>query len=133
MPDRQRRMVLLIDENAPKSVGDLFEARGHEVHWVRDELPSGSPDPLVAAIGDRLSAIVVSWDKDFESLVSRVPKGNKRRFRNLGRISFKCDEPKARALLEKWIGYIEFHYDRCFDESDFRMIVEIQRAALKFM
>ncbi len=133
MPVGQRRMVLLIDENAPNSVGELFQSRGHTVHWVRDELPSGSPDPLVAAIGDRLSAVVVSWDKDFENLVTRIPKGNRRKFKSLGRISFKCNETQARLLLERWLDYIEFHYARCFDEPDFRMIVEIQRAALKFM
>jgi predicted nuclease of predicted toxin-antitoxin system len=133
MPADQRQMVLLIDENAPNSVIEFFTQRGHKVHLVRDELPAGTPDPVVAAIGDRLSAIVVSWDKDFESLVCRIPKGNRRRFKSLGRISFKCNETQARLLLEKWISYIEYHYDKCFDNSDFRMIVEIQRAALKFM
>lgn len=129
----QRQMVLLVDENAPNSVGDFLGHRGHTVHWVRDVLPAGSPDPVVAAIGDKLSAIVVSWDRDFEDLVRRIPKGNRRRFKRLGRISFKCNETKARALLEQWIDYIEFHYQRCFQEPDFRMIVEVQRAALKFM
>ena len=97
------------------------------------DCPPVRPDPVIAVIGDRLSAIVVSWDKDFERLVSRVPHGNKTRFRNLGRISFKCNETQGRALLQKWIAYIEMHYETCQSERDFRMIVEIQGAALKFI
>jgi hypothetical protein len=31
---------------------------------------------VVAKVGDNLSAIVVTWDRDFERLVSRVPVGN---------------------------------------------------------
>lgn len=59
-------MSLLIDENVPRSVAELFESRGHAVHFVRDLLPASSPDPVVATVGDRLSLIVVTWDRDFE-------------------------------------------------------------------
>lgn len=133
MPARQRRMVLLIDENVPNSVVEFFKKRGHEVHLVRERLPAGTPDPVVAVIGDRLSAIVVSWDRDFQRLVSRIPYGNRTRFRHLGRISFKCNETQGRKLLERWITFIELHYEQCQTEPDFRMIVEIQRSAVKFM
>jgi predicted nuclease of predicted toxin-antitoxin system len=132
VPD-QRRMKLLIDENVPNSVVEFLRERGHEIHLVREKLPAGTPDPVIAVIGDRLSAIVVSWDKDFERLVSRVPHGNKTRFRNLGRITFKCKETHGKAQLQKWITHIELHYETCRTEPDFRMIVEIQGAALKFM
>ena len=129
----RRQMVLLIDENVPNSVVEFFKERGHEIHLVRERLPAGTPDPVIAVIGDRLSAIVVSWDRDFQRLVTRIPHGNKMRFRRLGRISFKCKETQGRALLEKWIDHIELHYEQCQTESDFRMIVEIQGAAVKFM
>lgn len=61
------RMTLLIDENVPNSVAEFFAGRGHHVSYVRDVLPAGTPDPVVARIGDRLSAIVVTWDRDFEA------------------------------------------------------------------
>ena len=51
-------MLLLIDENVPRSVANLFAARGHEVKFVLDLFPAGVSDPVIAAIGDRLSAIV---------------------------------------------------------------------------
>jgi predicted nuclease of predicted toxin-antitoxin system len=127
------RMLLLIDENVPRSVADYFAARGHEVKLVLELFPAGVPDPVIAAIGDRLSAIVVTWDRDFETLVRRVPAGNRERFRRLGRISFKCNEVKGRGLLEKWIDHIEFHYAAALREKDFRMIVQIQESGFKIM
>jgi predicted nuclease of predicted toxin-antitoxin system len=41
-------MRLLIDENVPTSVARFFEERDHEVVYVRDVLPAGMPDPVVA-------------------------------------------------------------------------------------
>jgi predicted nuclease of predicted toxin-antitoxin system len=126
------RMRLLIDENVPKSVADFFAERGHDVQYVRDVLPAGTPDPVVAKIGDRLSAIVVTWDRDFENLIKRVPEGNKNAFRRLGRISFKCGEPRGRLLLARWIQMIELNYEQALMEKDFRMIVQIQESGVKF-
>lgn len=125
-------MLLLIDENVPLSVAQVLIDRGHDVHFVRDLLAAGSPDPVVAVVGDRLSAIVVTWDQDFDLLVSRIPEGNRTRFRRLGRISFRCSEVRGRALLEKWIDMIEFHYNRALTEPDIRMIVQIQDNGVKF-
>jgi len=126
-------MLLLIDENVPHSVAQVFIDRGHDVRFVRDLLAAGSPDPVVAVVGDRLSAIVVTWDQDFDLLVRRIPEGNRTRFRRLGRISFRCNEVQGRVLLERWIEMIEFHYSRAVTESDIRMIVQIQENAVKFL
>jgi predicted nuclease of predicted toxin-antitoxin system len=126
-------MRLLIDENVPKSVAGYFAERGHEVQYVRDLLPAGTPDPVVARIGDRLSAIVVTWDRDFDSIVKRIPDGNKTAFRRLGRISFRCSEPQGKELLERWIDSIEFHYACAIARTDFRMIIQIQESGLKLM
>lgn len=125
-------MLLLIDENVPNSVAKLFQDRGHEVRFVRDLFPAGIPDPVIATIGDKLSAIVVTWDRDFEKLVQRVPEGNRTKFRRLGRISFRCNEVRGRQLLETWIEMIEFHYAQCADNADMRMMVQIQESGVKF-
>jgi predicted nuclease of predicted toxin-antitoxin system len=113
------RMLLLIDENGPSSVAKYFVERGHDVKYVRDLLPAGTPDPVVATIGDQLSAIVVTWDRDFERIVERVPAGNRRAFRRLGRISFRCNEAQGRTLLERWIAHIEFHYAQAQQQGGF--------------
>lgn len=126
-------MLLLIDENVPSSVAQFFAERGHDVRYVRDLFPGGTPDPVIAAIGDRMAAIVVTWDRDFDTLVQRVPAGNRARFRRLGRISFRCEETQGRRLLERWIEMIEFHYERAMQDADFRMIVQVQESGVKFM
>ena len=126
-------MLLLIDENVPNSVAELFASRGHDVRFVRDMFPAGTPDPVIATIGDRLSAIVVTWDRDFDALVRRIPEGNRARFRRLGRISFRCNEVRGRELLQRWIRTIEFHYQQALEEPDFRMMVQIQESGVKFM
>lgn len=125
------RMLLLIDENVPNSVAEFFASRGHDVRFVRDLFPAGTPDPVIATIGDRLAAIVVTWDRDFEKLVRRIPQGNRAAFRRLGRISFRCNEVKGRELLKRWIDLLEFHYRRSLEETDFRMIVQIQPSGVK--
>src|SRR5271167_4029841 len=73
----------------------------------------------------RLSAIVVTWDHDFDRLVQRVPRGKRATFRRLGRISFRCNETQGRRLVERWIESIEFHYEQAQKNSDLRMIPRI--------
>lgn len=126
-------MLLLIDENVPRSVADLFASRGHEVRLVLDLFPAGTPDPVIATIGDRMSAIVVTWDRDFDQLVRRIPEGNRAKFRRLGRISFRCNEARGKELLVRWIEMIEFHHARATQQRDFRMMVQIQESGAKFL
>ena len=70
----------MIDENVPQSVADYFASRGHNVQYVKDLFPARTPDPVIATIGDKMSAIVVTWDRDFDALVRRVPLGSKAAF-----------------------------------------------------
>lgn len=133
MADNRPRMRLLVDENVPDSVALYFASRGHHVEYVRDILPRRTPDPVIAEIGDRLSAIVVTWDKDFHKLVSRIPAGNRAKFRRLGRISFRCNEANGLKQLKRWIDHIELHYKNALEQPDFRMIIEIQENAFRMM
>ena len=128
---RAPRMLLLIDENVPNSVAEFFASRGHDVRYVRDILPGGTPDPVIATIGHRLSAIVVTWDRDFDRLVRRVPEGNRAAFRRLGRITFSCQYSNGRARIEKWIRAVELLYEQALEEPDLRMMVEIQEQGYK--
>jgi predicted nuclease of predicted toxin-antitoxin system len=133
MADARPRMLLLIDENVPNSVALYFAERGHEVRYVRDILPARTQDPVIAEVGDRLSAIVVTWDKDFRKLVRRIPVGNRTAFRRLGRITFRCNEVNGLAQLRRWIDHIELLYQKAGEQADLRMIVEIQENAFKIM
>jgi hypothetical protein len=65
----------LIDEDVPESVAQYLRERGHIIHYVRELSLAGSPDPIVAAAGDRLGAVIVTWNtRDFRKLASRVPQ-----------------------------------------------------------
>ena len=119
-------MLLLIDENVPQSVTEFFRTRGHDVQLVREVLLPGTPDEVIAIVGNEIGAIVVTWNHaDFRALVSRAPIGTRQRFRNLGRITFRCNESHGRARLEALVESIEFEYEQCQKRSGSRLIVEI--------
>ena len=123
---------LLIDENVPESVTDFFRERGHSVQLVRELLLSGTPDPIIAAVADRMGAVVVTWDRDFNRLIQRVPKGGRGAVRRAGRISFSCNEARGRARLESVIESIEFEYERSRRVGTKRFIVSISETTFTF-
>jgi predicted nuclease of predicted toxin-antitoxin system len=126
-------MRLLIDENVPDSVSKFLRERGHEVDLVRDSLGQMTPDEFVAWVGDDLGAIVVTIDKDFKSLVSRMPTFGRRRFTALGRISLRCRETQALSRMQEFIEEIEREYDRLQGRSDKRLIVEITGSSYRII
>ncbi|MGI8857692.1 MAG: DUF5615 family PIN-like protein [Thermomicrobiales bacterium] len=124
-------MLLLVDENVPDSVSNFLRSRGHDVRLVRDLFPRGIPDPVIAARGNEFSAIVVTVDKDFESIVRRIPEGNRNRFRNLGRISLRCSEVRAKKRVEELIESIEFEFVQAQRRRDQRLIIEITETSFR--
>ncbi len=117
---------LLIDENVPESVTQFLRDRGHTIYYVRDLLLAGSPDPIVATAGDRLAAVVVTWNhRDFKKLAARVPKGGQARLRRLGRMNFRCAESKGRQRVEQVIDIIEAEYERAERRRDKRLLIDV--------
>jgi predicted nuclease of predicted toxin-antitoxin system len=116
----------LIDEDVPESVAQYLRERGHIIHYVRELSLAGSPDPIVAAAGDRLGAVIVTWNtRDFRKLASRVPKGGRARLRRLGRLSFRCSEAQGRQRVETVIEIIEAEFARAEQRPDKRLIIEV--------
>jgi predicted nuclease of predicted toxin-antitoxin system len=123
-PDQ--RMTLLIDECVPHSVAAVFSNRGHTVHFVTDLLAAQAADPLIAVAGNRLEAIVVTWNhKDFKSMTARVPEGNVQKFRRLSRISFRMNESQGAHRAQELIESIEFEYQQVQKKRDRRLLIEI--------
>jgi predicted nuclease of predicted toxin-antitoxin system len=116
-------MYFLLDEQVPRAVAELLERLGHEVVWIRNLSPQGSPDPLVATVSEELGAILISFDGDFEKIAPRIPKGHRARFRKLSRIWMRCSEPQAAARLESGIKLIECEYALAQLRSDKRMMM----------
>jgi len=119
-------MLLLIDENVPESVTTFLRNRGHDVRHVRDLALAETPDPIIAAAGDKLGAIIVTWNhKDFKKLAARIPVGGAAALRRLGRINFRCDESKGRYRVEQVIESIEVEYEMAQKRGDKRVMIEI--------
>jgi len=55
-------MRFMLDENVPAAVADMLVASGHHAEFVRDRVPPGSSDPLVATVSQDLDAILVSFE-----------------------------------------------------------------------
>jgi predicted nuclease of predicted toxin-antitoxin system len=103
-------MQLLLDQNVANSVAAVFRDFGHTVHLVREILPSDSPDPLIAAVAELDSYVLVSHDRDFQAIAPRIPKGSRARFRKLSRISLECNEAQAANRIRQTMSYIELAF-----------------------
>lgn len=127
-------MPLLIDENVPESVTDFFRERGHRVDHVRDLYLAATPDPIIAAVADRMGAIVVTWNhRDFKKLAARVPRGGQAALRRLGRINFRCAESLGRQRAEQVIEIIEAEYERAQNRRDKRLLVEVTQTSVRLI
>lgn len=121
-----------MDENVPESVAQFFRDRGHQVVHVRDVLPRGTADSIVAVAGDVMQAILVTWDKDYRALLKRAAEvGQKSRFQRLSRISFNCPEPMGRQRLEQLMPSIEFEWQQCQLSSDRRLLILISQQSFR--
>lgn len=85
-------MRLLADENLPATAVAALTSAGHDVVWVRTEMP-GSADVDVLARAERDGRIVLTFDKDFGELAfrHRLPATS-------GIILFRLAAPSALAL-----------------------------------
>ena len=127
-------MLLLIDENVPDSVAQFFRERGHDVRLVRDLFLPGTADPVIASVGNDLGAIIVTWNhKDFKKLATQIPIGHRQRFRNLGRINFRCNEVQGRRRAESNIESIEFEFMQAQKRPDKRLLIEISDTSLRVL
>jgi hypothetical protein len=116
----------LIDENVPVSVARFLEERGHQVVHVRDILPRGTADQIVALVADEQGSIIVTWNaKDFERLVRQVPEGGRQRFRSASRLTFKCNEAHGLRLITEHISWIEFEWAEARRRPNPRVMLEI--------
>jgi predicted nuclease of predicted toxin-antitoxin system len=100
----------MLDENVPQDLADMLNGQGHKAEFIRDYVPSGSPDPVVATLSQELEAILLSFDGDFEVISPRIPKGQRKRFRKLSRIWMRCGEPQAAKRLRSVLPFVTDEY-----------------------
>jgi len=113
-----------LDNCVPDSVGRVLQDRGHQVTYLRDAIASNSPDQVVATLCDQTGMVLVSLDKDFDSLHARAGF-SRRRFRRLRRIKISCDEPRAATRISAALSLIEHEVAVADQSADTRMIIEV--------
>lgn len=118
-------MHFILDENVPMSVAEMLERNGHDAEFIRDFVPPGSPDPLVATVSEALNAILITFDSDFQHVAPRVPKGQRARFKSLSKIWMRCSEPDAADRLDSALSLIEFEFDLAQLRADRRMHIRV--------
>ena len=114
----------------PDSVGNALRQAGFDVTLLREALPKGSPDPLVAAASERSGAVLVSFDGDFKKLSPRIPVG-RLRFQNLSRIWLRCKEPNGGDRLNEAMQFIVSEWRLSRKAQDKRMIVQIGESYIR--
>jgi hypothetical protein len=50
-------MYFMLDENVPQDVADMLIAFGHKAEFIREYVPVGAPDQVVATASRELEAI----------------------------------------------------------------------------
>ena len=98
---------------------------------AKDKVPEGTQDPIVAKVAQDLSAILLTDDSDFKTIVKRRPDGQKRRFRKLSRVNLDCKHFQVVKRLEAAISLIEFEYEIAQGRQDKRMIVDLKPTIMR--
>jgi hypothetical protein len=125
-------LLVLLDHNVPDSVADVFRKYGRDVVFLREWLPTDSPDQLVAAVCENEGAVLVSLDGDFRRHIApRIPVGARARFRRLSHIRLECPEPQAAARIEDAMSFIEAERQLALNRPDSRMILGISTNVLR--
>ena len=121
----------MLDENIANSVSEFLKSNEFDVEYVRDLIPTGSVDPLVAFIAEDHHAILVSHDGDFQKIAPRIPDGQKRRFRGLNRIWLRCSEYQASVRLERAMSLISDEFRIAQESRDRRMHLTIGESYIR--
>lgn len=116
-----------------ESVCKFLEGRGHTVIRLIEKLPMNSPDPIVAAYAQRKNSVLLSFDGDFSTIASRLPKGARARLKRLSRIHMQIKKPKAEVRMAAAMSLIEFEWAESAkrDDGGRRIWIMIQTTGIK--
>jgi predicted nuclease of predicted toxin-antitoxin system len=124
-------MDFILDENVPRDMADMLIRHGHTAVYIRDYVPPGSPDPLVATVAQELNAVLISFDGDFQHIAPRIPQGQRARFRTLSRIWMRCYEPDGADRLEQALSLVESEFALAEQRADKRMLMWVGGSYLR--
>lgn len=125
-------MRFFTDQNVPNGVNRFLTDQGFAVVALREQIPTDSPDSLVAAVAEANNAILVTFDADFKAIASRYGIGQ-RRFTKLSLIRFeRCRESQAAQRFEQALSLIQHEWLYGHNRrSDRRMFVVITSQSIR--
>lgn len=115
----------MLDENIPLLVARELKDLGHDSLVMPRHVSKTIEDQTVAQISEDEDAVLISFDRDFQSIAPRIPDGQKRRFRKLSRIWLRCSEYQAPQRLRNAMSFIEAEHEIALNSRDRRMLLEI--------
>jgi predicted nuclease of predicted toxin-antitoxin system len=124
-------LTFLADECVAESASRFLEERGHQVIRAKEKVPEGTQDPIVAKVAEDLSAILLTDDADFRTIVARRQDAQKRRFKKLSRVHLACKHSQALNRLAAAITLIEFEYEVAQARPDKRMIIDVKPTLIR--
>jgi predicted nuclease of predicted toxin-antitoxin system len=124
-------MRFMLDENVPVDMADMLIQHGHAAEFIRDYVPPGAGDVLVATISEQQNCVLISFDGDFESIAPRVPRGHRARFRRLSRIWMRCDEPDGAPRLQSALDLVISEFGLAQSRADMRLFFWVGRDYLR--
>jgi predicted nuclease of predicted toxin-antitoxin system len=125
-------MRLLIDQNVPDSVAQLFRARSHEVLLVRETLGREAPDQLIAPTAAREGLVIVTLDKDFRRFRKQAHTERQHPFLiGAGLLHIAMKETLGLARLNEEMVMIEAYALRAVTHGKFLRIL-LREAGIEF-
>lgn len=124
-------MHFLLDQNVARAVADVIVELGHTYEFSRALVPANAADPVVALAAEETGAILVSHDKDFNTIAPRVALGQRTRFKRLSRIALECPEPIAAKRVKELMPMIELMVQLADNKPDKRVIIFIQTHTIR--
>lgn len=111
----------MLDENVPADVAAMLQEHGHRSEFIRDYVPPGSADAIVATVAEQQECILVSFDRDFELIAPRVLHGHRARFKRLSRIWMRCSEPRGAVRLRSALDLVISEFALAQSRADKRL------------
>ena len=92
-------MRFFLDENFPKSCGDILIKLGHQVFDIRGSNKEGSDDNTIFSLAQKNNSIFLTTDKDFFHTIPYKFQSHK------GVIVFCFNQPNKNIIMEKmeWV------------------------------
>ena len=123
-------LPIFVDQCVPDSAGHVFKDHGHDVTFLREKLAVNSEDVLVAAVALANAAVLLTLDRDFKKIASRL-EFSQRKLKTLSLIKLSCRESEAKSRLKQAMSLIEHEYQFMTTRSGARLFMEIQKDCIK--